>query len=208
VHFSWDAESTEPVSPIPYIRLCSENDLELPAPAYTVYAEGIGDVELWSFYDVQGLEGHFVRLAKEFLHQEPGYEIVMRGYLLQLLGTLIRFQLDKRFRAANERSKIAATVEAIRNRPAHAWTIPELAALAGYHPTYFAELFREATGYTPKHYLMLERIKQAQQMLLQEKSVEAVASKLGYSSVHYFCRNFKAVTGLTPTEFKQRNWGF
>ncbi len=143
-------------------------------------------MQLWHFYDVKGLEGHFVRLAQEFLHQAPGHGIVMRGYLLQLLGTLIRFQLDKRFRAANERGKIAAAVEAIRNQPAHAWTIPKLAALAGYHPTYFAELFREATGYTPKHYLVLERIKQAKQMLLQEKSVEAVALKLGYSSVHYF----------------------
>ncbi|UUZ79806.1 AraC family transcriptional regulator [Paenibacillus sp. P26] len=194
--------------PIPEIKPCPEEELEKPAPLYMVHAEGIGDVELRPFYDVQGLEGHFVRLASEFLHQEPGYEIIMRGYMLQSLGTLIRFQLDKRFRAASERSKIAKAVEAIRNRPAHAWTIPELASLSGYHPTYFAELFREATGYTPKHYLVLERIKQAQRLLLREKSVEAVALKLGYSSVHYFCRNFKAVTGLTPTEFKQRNWGF
>lgn len=208
VHFSWDAESTEPVSPVPNIRPCAQEELEAPAPAYTVHVQGTGDVELWPFFDVQGLEGHFVRMAKQFLHQESGYEIVMRGYLLQLIGTLIRFQLDKRFRAESERGKIAAAAEAIRSRPAHAWTIPELAAIAGYHPTYFAELFREATGCTPKRYLVLERIKQAQQMLLQEKSVEAVASKLGYSSVHYFCRNFKAVTGQTPTEFKQRNWGF
>ncbi|WP_231571187.1 helix-turn-helix domain-containing protein [Gordoniibacillus kamchatkensis] len=147
-------------------------------------------------------------MASEFLHQEAGFELVMRGYLLQLVGTLIRFQRDKRFRAERERSKIAAAVEAIRSRPAHAWTIPELAALAGYHPTYFAELFREATGYAPKHYLVLERVKQAQQLLLREASVEAVAVKLGYSSVHYFCRNFKAVTGQTPTEFRRRNWGF
>jgi AraC-like DNA-binding protein len=128
--------------------------------------------------------------------------------LIQMLGTLIRFQADKRFRAANEQSKIAVAMEAIRSRPERAWSIPELAALAGYHPTYFAELFREATGYAPKHFLMLERMNQARQLLLQEKSVEAVAEKLGYSSVHYFSRNFKALTGRTPSEFKQRNQEF
>jgi AraC-like DNA-binding protein/mannose-6-phosphate isomerase-like protein (cupin superfamily) len=208
VHFRFDTESPEPVSPQPYLKACPESDLHLPDVTYTIQVEGIGDVELWALFDVQGVEGLFTRMAKEFLHQELGCEAIMRGYLIQLLGTLIRFQIDKRFRAANERSKIAIAMEAIRSRPAHAWSIPELAALAGYHPTYFAELFREATGYAPKQFLIQERIKQAQLLLLQENSIEAVAEKLGYSSYHYFCRNFKAVTCRTPSEFKKRNQEF
>ncbi|NRF95368.1 helix-turn-helix transcriptional regulator [Paenibacillus frigoriresistens] len=208
VHFRFDAQSPEPVSPHPYLKACPESDLQLPAVTYTIEVEGIGDLELWPLFDVKGVEGLFIRMAKEFLHRDPGFEAILRGYLIQLLGSLIRFQLDKRYRAANESSKIAVAVEAIRNRPAHAWSIPELAAIVGYHPTYFAELFREATGYAPKHFLVMERIKQAQLLLLQEKSVEAVAEKLGYSSVHYFSRNFKAVTGRTPSEFKLHNQEF
>lgn len=205
VHFRFDSQSLEPVSPHPYLKACPESDLKLAAVTYIIEVEGIGDLELWPLFDVKGVEGLFTRMAKEFLYQDPGFETILRGYLIQLLGMLIRFQLDNRFRAANESSKIAVAMEAIRNCPAHAWSIPELAAIAGYHPTYFAQLFREATGYAPKHFLVLERIKQAQLLLLQEKSVEVVAEKLGYSSVHYFSRNFKAVTGQTPSEFKLHN---
>ena len=208
IHFSWDAPSPEPVHPVPLIRSCSEQQLSMPARVYTITVEGHGAVEMWNLFRVEGLDGLFQRIAREFLYREPGSAAVLRGYMLQLLATLLRFQIDKRFRAANERGKIAAAVEAIRRQPAKDWSTPELAAIAGYHPTYFASLFREATGYTPKHYLILERIKQAQLLLLREKSIEAVASRLGYSSVHYFCRNFKAVTGWTPGEFRKRNLEF
>ncbi|MDD9271374.1 AraC family transcriptional regulator [Paenibacillus sp. GCM10023248] len=207
IHFSWDSASSEAVHPEPRIVMHSRGSLAQPARTYSVHVEGHGDVDLWNFYEVTQLEGLFARIAKEYLHQEPGYGAIARGYLIQILTTLLRYQIDKRFRAAGEHSKIAAAIEAIHKETSRNWTTPELAAICGYHPTYFAELFREATGYAPKHYLILERVKQAQLLLLHEQSIEAVAMQLGYSSIHYFCRNFKAVTGLTPTEFKQRNVG-
>lgn len=205
IHFSWDSASTEAIHPEPTIILHTREQLVRPAKTYTVHVEGHGDVDMWHFYEFTQLESLFARIAKEFVHQEPGYGSIARGYLIQILTSLLRYQMDKRFRAATEHSKIASSIEAIQQDASRNWSTPELAAISGYHPTYFAELFREATGYAPKHYLVLERVKQAQLLLLHEPTIEAVAMKLGYSSIHYFCRNFKAVTGLTPTEFKQRN---
>ncbi|SDP12762.1 AraC-like ligand binding domain-containing protein [Paenibacillus sp. yr247] len=205
IHFSWDSASSEAIHPEPTIISHSIEQLTTPAKTYTIHVEGHGDVDIWHFFEITKLESLFARIAKEFVHQDPGYGSIARGYLIQILTTLLRYQIDKRFRAANEQSKIAASMEAIQKDSSRNWSTPELAAISGYHPTYFAELFREATGYSPKHYLVLERVKQAQLLLLQEQSIETVAMKMGYSSIHYFCRNFKSITGLTPSEFKQRN---
>ncbi|WJH34343.1 AraC family transcriptional regulator [Paenibacillus sp. CC-CFT747] len=205
IHFSWNAPSLEPRHPVPGIRDCREEDLSLPAKAYEVEVEGSGPAVMQHLYDRKGLEPLFHELAKEFIEEAPGAGAAMRGLLVQLLVTLLRYQLDKRFRAASGSSKIADALEAVEKDPAYPWTIPELASLTGYHPTYFAELFRETTGLTPKHYLIRERIRQAQLLLSREPSIEEVAAKLGYSSIHYFCRNFKAVTGLTPSQFRQRS---
>ncbi|KIL40562.1 hypothetical protein SD70_12470 [Gordoniibacillus kamchatkensis] len=71
VHFSWDAESAAPVSPVSHIRECSQQELLKPTPAYTVHAEGAGDVELWPFYDVQGLEGHLCAWRANFCIRKP-----------------------------------------------------------------------------------------------------------------------------------------
>ncbi|WP_376774375.1 helix-turn-helix domain-containing protein [Paenibacillus eucommiae] len=54
-------------------------------------------------------------------------------------------------------------------------------------------------------YLILERIRKAKLYLLEADSVEKVAERLGYTSIHYFSRNFKEVTGFTPTRFKQHS---
>ena len=80
----------------------------------------------------------------------------------------------------------------------------ELAALCGYHAIYFSSLFRKCTGDNPKQYLISQRIRKAKFHLLSGEKMEAIAERLGYASVHYFSRNFKEETGLTPTELKQQ----
>jgi AraC-like DNA-binding protein len=125
----------------------------------------------------------------------------MRGLLTQLITIIIRNEMNGKY-SSGERRKIAPALEAIRKQPNINWSSCELAELCGYHPTYFASIFRETIGSSPKHYLIQERIRKAKQLLLEVKTIEEVSVKLGYTSLHYFCRNFKTVTGLTPTEYK------
>jgi AraC-like DNA-binding protein len=81
----------------------------------------------------------------------------------------------------------------------------QLAQIGGYHPSYFGVLFKEAVGYPPKHFLILERIRFAKTLLQELDAIETVADRLGYSSVHYFSRHFKEVTGISPSEYKKRS---
>jgi len=65
--------------------------------------------------------------------------------------------------------------------------------------------FRDSYGVPPIEYLLRVRIREAKLLLASGYRVKEVARQVGFSSQHYFCRVFKARTGLTPTEFRHRH---
>ena len=67
---------------------------------------------------------------------------------------------------------------------------------------YFRKLFRQAYGIPPHRYILQARIHHAKQLLgEQSASVTAIAEACGFSCVYHFCRSFKQMTGMTPTEY-------
>lgn len=73
-----------------------------------------------------------------------------------------------------------------------------------YDYTYLANLFSETTGITIEHYIIAHKIERVKELLLyDELSLTEIAYKLNYSSVAHLSKQFKKVTGLTPTFFKQ-----
>ncbi len=70
--------------------------------------------------------------------------------------------------------------------------------------TYLANLFSEATGTTIEHYIILHKIERVKELLLyDELNLTEISYKLNYSSVAHLSNQFKKVTGLTPSFFKQ-----
>ena len=73
-----------------------------------------------------------------------------------------------------------------------------------YDYTYLANLFSEVTGTTIEHYIIAHKIERVKELLLyDELNLTQIATKLNYSSVAHLSTQFKKVTGLTPTSFKQ-----
>jgi len=69
---------------------------------------------------------------------------------------------------------------------------------------YLATLFSETTGLTIEHYVIAQKIELIKELLLyDELSISEIASQLNYSSVAHLSAQFKRLTGLTPTYFKQ-----
>ena len=73
-----------------------------------------------------------------------------------------------------------------------------------YDYNYLSNLFSEVKGTTIEHYIIAHKIEQAKELLIyDELSLAQIADKLHYSSVAHLSNQFKKVTGLTPTFFKQ-----
>ena len=63
--------------------------------------------------------------------------------------------------------------------------------------------FQEQYSTTPKHWIMLERIKCAPPLLANGLLNKQVASSLGYTCESNFCRDFKKHFGCAPQKFAQ-----
>lgn len=69
---------------------------------------------------------------------------------------------------------------------------------------YISNLFSELEGTTIEQYLIHQKIERVKELLVyDELNLSEVAHQLGYSSVQHLSTQFKKVTGLTPTHFKQ-----
>ena len=81
-------------------------------------------------------------------------------------------------------------------------TVAKLAEICGIGESYFLRLFKEKFGMPPKRYIVQLRINHASELLRHgEYSVTQVAEMAGFSDIYFFSRQFKAYTGLTPSEF-------
>ncbi len=73
-----------------------------------------------------------------------------------------------------------------------------------YDYTYLANLFSEVKGITIEHYIIAHKIERVKELLLyDEHSLTEIAYMLNYSSVAHLSSQFKKVTGLTPSYFRQ-----
>ncbi|BBH24804.1 hypothetical protein Back11_61490 [Paenibacillus baekrokdamisoli] len=204
LHFQLRHSSPEPQHPAYNIQPCSEGDL-LQHTKLNYYL-GIPNHEpllIPPVFSMPALESIMLRIANEYRNEQTGYAIVLRALLTELIASIVRDRLAARPHSL-ERTKVDPALRAIAMHPENNWTIPQLAALCGYHVIYFSSLFKKCTGVSPKQYLITERIRKAKSYLLGGEKLETIAGKLGYTSIHYFSRNFKEETGLSPTEFKQQ----
>jgi AraC family transcriptional regulator, arabinose operon regulatory protein len=72
-------------------------------------------------------------------------------------------------------------------------------------PSRFAHLFTEEIGTPPARYIELRRLQRAQAMLESSSlSIGAIARTAGFSSQYYFATRFRAVIGVSPSEWRRR----
>ena len=73
-----------------------------------------------------------------------------------------------------------------------------------YDYNYLSNLFSSIEGVTIEHFQIQQRIERVKELLVyDELTLSEIAYQLGYSSVAYLSNQFKKVTGLTPSYFKQ-----
>lgn len=70
--------------------------------------------------------------------------------------------------------------------------------------SYLSKLFSEVQGMTIEQYFITQKIERVKELLVyDELSLSEIAYQLNYSSVSHLSKQFKKITGLTPTHFKR-----
>ena len=78
----------------------------------------------------------------------------------------------------------------------------QLPELIGHSYPYLSSLFSEKEGITLERYLILQKIEKAKELLsYSELNVSEISYQLNYSSSQHLSRQFKSVTGMSPSDF-------
>ena len=73
-----------------------------------------------------------------------------------------------------------------------------------YDYTYLANLFSEVQGTTIEQFIISHKIERIKELIIyDELNITEIAWKMNYSSVAHLSNQFKKVTGLSPSHFKQ-----
>ncbi len=147
------------------------------------------------------------RLLSEMRQPQVGGTLVAQQVAYTLLIDALRLHQEQRNQssgwfAALTEPQIRTALACMHERPAHAWTLDELARIAGLSRTAFAQNFKRVVGETPIAYLTRWRMTLATHKLREKgQTLGAVALHIGYESQSAFCAAFRRFSGTSPKKF-------
>lgn len=92
----------------------------------------------------------------------------------------------------------------LHRKPAHPWTVADLARRAGLSRTRLAERFQHYLRQSPMAYLAQWRLKLGAEMLQSGNESVAEVAGVGYGSEAAFARAFKREFGCPPAQFRRK----
>jgi AraC-like DNA-binding protein len=100
-------------------------------------------------------------------------------------------------------AEVGNVLALMHRKPAHPWTLADLASEAGISRSVLAERFRQFLGEPPMSYLTRWRLQLGAQMLTSTSySVAQIAVEVGYESEPAFNRAFKRQFNIPPARFR------
>jgi len=82
-------------------------------------------------------------------------------------------------------------------------SLDRIAKVINISPTYFASLFKRATGISPHQYVIKQRVERAKLLLSKtDLSISDIALQVGFSSQSHLTQQFKRMTGITPKQVR------
>ncbi len=157
----------------------------------------------------------FDRILTESKRKAPYYYSIINGYLLEILVRIVRERSGigaempeaepphiEMFKGVD----VAALMQYIDFNYSRIICLEDLSTLAGVNKTTLISIFKELYGTTPIRYINRIRLVKARELLVNtDASIGEIAELVGFQSIHYFSRFFKAKENCTPMEYRMRS---
>lgn len=101
--------------------------------------------------------------------------------------------------------KMERVISYLNKRYTQPVSLNEIASFTAMNPAAFCRYFKEHTGKTFKQYILEMRIGYACKLLAADRlNISQISLECGFESITPFNRSFKKITGLTPTQYKEK----
>lgn len=144
--------------------------------------------------------------------EPPCYELVALRQIAELwirLYTLLEPMLcdESEHITDTAAARVKTMLAYIHTHYAENMDVDEIAASASVSRREAFRAFRQVLGTTPTLYVLQHRINRAARALMETNmSVTEISAECGFASPSYFSKAFHDLTGVSPREFRRRNW--
>lgn len=134
----------------------------------------------------------------------PERELQIALMLAFLLCAVATSSWDEDLGKRSFNCHVRAALQYIHENYMCAITAEDVAAFAGINVGHLHRIFLSETGFRVGEYLTDLRIRKAKSLLMRtDIPTSSVASRVGISTLQYFCRLFKQKVGMTPQTFRR-----
>lgn len=157
-------------------------------------------------FDFAWLDAATRSISHEASAQKAGWEVVVDRVSEILFIQVLRAHRPDSGSAilAFNDEQLMLALRAIHDAPESDFTLQSLAKAAGMSRTSFAVRFRDLMGLTPMAYVTRWRLQRARaSLLLNQRSIAALAEEAGYHSEAAFSRAFQRLYGSPPAAYRR-----
>jgi AraC-like DNA-binding protein len=154
------------------------------------------------------------QLARLALHESMS-RCAGAACALSRLGELLLIEVVRRHWAVSppedgvwlgvRHDDVGRVLAKLHDRPAHDWSLQELARAGGMSRSVLAERFAQVVGVPPMQYLSQRRMQLAARLLASTSlSLAEIAQRVGYGSETSLSRAYKRSVGVAPSEWRRK----
>ena len=156
----------------------------------------------------QRLSNMLALIHAELVAEGQGSRLFIEGLAQALTVHLIRhyatYDAETRPSNALPGAKLRRAIAFMEANLQEPFDLARLAQTAGISAFHFSRLFKKATGLSPSHYFIRQRIAKAQQLLQEtDTSIIEVGMSVGYSSPSHFAQVFRRELGVSPSDYRR-----
>lgn len=143
-----------------------------------------------------------MRLYREFHRSDSASSLAIEGLTLELLAEISRKQ--PRPQELRLPKWLGLTKDLLQAHFAEPLRLESIAEAVGVHPVHLAREFRKHFGCTVGDYVRhLRLIYASTQLSESNKTLATIATDAGFADQSHFCRSFKRITHMTPSEYRR-----